>query len=377
MGACGLERLAVEIEHRLKTYGCVRENTGYDTTDPWLCDDAMETLCALRPGSLVTIAGTEDLCAFLGASPYTDGFMLVRHLESLRTISLAGDSLVPVTSPPPQPGDQAVFVGLDKALNGWPCRCGPRGEKPTCQGAGDRGRWFWVLYTRQDTNGRNTLENKSMLLVHEVNLAVIPGRPGRAQLSAPLDADVPRALLQPLAFGKQEEDALHFAQQQVREMLASAAPKPGLEAEALAELRAELRSCGEHRDLQGSDNLVAVIQPRSLDEMIKDEELELRQREKDQEFLRRQRARAKRKANDAAVKAICDAELSATAKVAEERFKVSKAERRPTSWKPLLTSSPSGSVCVASVGGADFVCATSSLRLPATGLKCEDWSTAE
>ena len=198
---------------------------GYDTTDPWLCDDAMETLCALRPGSLVlwlqrwrgtqflatalpagllrlaqgpdekgrpqvTIAGTEDLCAFLGASPYTDGFMLVRqgpqrklhdqpgptrrviyapalghlepgclflqvrspsvaglmdrqmhgkafppqrlqapksrgqprdpsqpvtrprgHLESLRTISLAGDSLVPVTSPPPQPGDQARGSG--------------------------------------------------------------------------------------------------------------------------------------------------------------------------------------------------------------------------------------------------------------------------
>ncbi|CAK9017738.1 Protein URA2 [Durusdinium trenchii] len=269
----------------------VREATGYDVTDPWLSDDNMETLSVLRCGSLAVITGSEDLCAFLGASPHKDGFMLVRHLRSLKLMSVPSDALVSIPSPPPRPGDKAVFMGLnDRKLNGWPCSCGPIGQpKSNPSGSSDpsdekQGNWFWAIYMRQDTRS-NTLQNTEMLLVHESNLAVLPSAPGRVHSS--LDDSVPRQLLQPLACSVEEENALLFAQNQVRVMLACAGPHPGHEVVALKELRQELENSGRLQGDSTSCSLVATVSAQSAIEDERDQE----QRVKDEFFLHMQEVR--------------------------------------------------------------------------------------
>lgn len=76
------------------------------------------------------VVGTGELCAYLGASPYTKGYSILRHLQKLSLISVPDDViLVAGQEGMPRPGDKAVFVGLEnQKLNGWPCECGPWGQ---------------------------------------------------------------------------------------------------------------------------------------------------------------------------------------------------------------------------------------------------------
>ncbi|CAE7537491.1 URA2, partial [Symbiodinium necroappetens] len=49
-------------------------------------------------------------------------------LRNLNVISLPFTCLLPLPSRAPAPGEKAVFVGEDPALDGWPCSCGPQGQ---------------------------------------------------------------------------------------------------------------------------------------------------------------------------------------------------------------------------------------------------------
>eukprot|EP00439_Symbiodinium_sp_Y106_P043380 s1355_g5.t1 len=284
-------------EDRLKTYGYVREEHGYDTTDPWLCDDPMEELQEMRPGSLVCVTGTELVCAYLGVSASNADFARLRDLRNLNVISLPFACLLPLPSRAPAPGEKAVFVGVDPELDGWPCSCGPRGH-PWTGGAPAEvpGRWYWAVYT--EPGAENILANKSMRLVHEANLMAFPGLPPGAA-GTPLDTGS-SVLLQPLAATAQEEQALLFARDVVREMIAGASEEPGVEVEALTDLVGSMRSAAQARNAflteakpdkdEPKSNVVAMLTYGTADEMDVERQLEQEQRFRDKMYqMRRQR----------------------------------------------------------------------------------------
>ncbi|CAE7473033.1 URA2 [Symbiodinium natans] len=282
-------------EDRLQTYGFVREEHGYDATDPWLCDDLTEELRSLRPGSLVCVTGTELVCAYLGASTHSADFARLRDLRNLKVISLPISCLLPLPSRAPAPGEKAVFVGLGPDLDGWPCSCGPQGESWADGATDEYGCWYWAVYTEPGAD--NVLANKTMRLVHEANLIALPGLAAGAK-GTPLEDAPSTALLQPLAATAQEEQALLFARGVVREMIASASEEPGIEAEALTDLLGSMRGAARERNsvqiqnaaLHGErSNVVAMLSFGTAEELESELRLEKEQQRRDKAFLKRSR----------------------------------------------------------------------------------------